>query len=166
MNVPEHIKPFWQQFVDSGDWENDVNAKTTSHPDARFLEAFQIGPTPESADAGVQLILDGKKTATSSLLWEFEAHQCPVPEVGSLSVVENGAHLPVCVIETRWVQVVPFNSIDEDFVQDYGETDGTRRDWYQRFAGHYQGICKELGRKLTDQTPLVCERFSVVYRRH
>lgn len=61
MKLKPQTATFWQQYVDS-------------LPDAeeaarRFFEAFQIGDSEQSADAGAALILQGGKTTTSSLLW-------------------------------------------------------------------------------------------------
>jgi uncharacterized protein YhfF len=39
------------------------------------------------------------KTATSSLLWTYEALNKPPPEVGSLSIVTDGDGGPGCVVE-------------------------------------------------------------------
>lgn len=55
----------------------------------QVLCVFRIGNTPEGANDGVALIKRGVKTATSSLLWTYEAFNKPLPEVGSLSIVTD-----------------------------------------------------------------------------
>jgi uncharacterized protein YhfF len=58
-----------------------------------------------AADEGAALIKQEVKTATSSLLWTYEAVSKPLPEVGSLSIVTDGGGDPVCVVETIAVDI-------------------------------------------------------------
>ena len=129
-----------------------------------FLESFQIGSNRNTADEGARLILSGEKTATSSLLWEHESNGEPLPSVGSLSVVEDGERRPVCVVRTTWVEVIPFGEVDASFARDYSETDGTLENWYEVFGDYYANMCESMGRNLSEDTPLVCERFQVIFR--
>ena len=155
VKIPDHIESFWQSFL--GSEESPENAKDL------FLESFQIGSTPAQADQGASLILSGKKTATSSLLWEYDQSGKPKPSTGALSVVEDGECNAVCVVETTWVQVIPFSEVDESFARDYGETDGTIKNWYEEFEDYYWKVCESMNRELTDDAPLVCERFRVIF---
>ena len=156
MKIPQHIKPLWQRFLDS-----DVSPEDAT---SQFVESYQIGLHPEQADEGLRLILSGAKTATSALLWEFEERGMPIPAVGSFSVVEDGRRNGVCVVQTTWTEVIPFYDIDADFSRDYAETDGTVDGWYEVFESYYGQVCASMGRELSKTTPLVCERFAVVYR--
>lgn len=155
MTIPDHIGSFWTKFLNSG--FSPANANDL------FLESFQIGSTAAAADGGARLILNGEKTATSSLLWQYELSGEPTPYVGSLSVLEDGSRAPVCVVQTTWVEIIPYGQIDADFARDYGETDGTLDSWYRVFGENYASLCESIGRQLTEQTPLLCERFEVVY---
>jgi uncharacterized protein YhfF len=127
-----------------------------------FYEAFRIGDSQESADEGARLILSGAKTTTSSLLWEYEKLNKPLPRVGSLSVVENGQGEPVGVVETIWLEVLPFEKIDADFAAAYAEWGDTLAAWQQNAWKYYYKQCNLLGRIPSWQMPLVCERFKVV----
>ena len=98
---------FWRQYLDA--------APDASSARRWFYEAFRIGTTADSADVGALLITRGIKTATSSLLWEYEALHKPLPQVGSLSILENGRDEPVCVVETTELLTRPFREIDELF---------------------------------------------------
>ena len=139
-----------------------------SVPDAedasrRFYEVFRIGNSPEGADTGAALIKQGLKTATSSLLWAYEATNKPLPEVGSLSIVTDSRGDPVCVIETLAVEVKAFADVDEPFAYDYGEWDRTLATWRARCWELNAPRCHALGKVPTPEMPLVCERFAVVY---
>ena len=151
--IPPHIQAFWDAYLRSGLAPLDASE--------RFLESFSIGANSDDAAAGAKEIVTGRKTATSSLLWEIEAEDLPMPYVGALSVLEDGASNPVCVVESTWVEVLSYGDVDADFARDYGETDGTLDDWRRVFSPYYQYACSQLGRTFSDQTPLVCERFAV-----
>jgi uncharacterized protein YhfF len=145
-------------------WVDFVRSRTDPSGAAElFYEAFRIGDSLESADEGARLILTGAKTTTSSLLWEYEKLSKPLPRVGSLSILENGQGEPVCVVETIWLEVLPFEKRDPDFAVAYGEWGDTLPAWQQNAWRYYSKQCGLLGRIPTLKMPLVCERFKVVY---
>jgi uncharacterized protein YhfF len=147
-------------------WDNFLRSRIDPSAAAKLLyESFRIGDTKESADEGAQLILTGAKTATSSLLWEYEQLGKPLPRVGSLSILENGQGEPVCIVETVWLEVLPFEKIDANFAADYGEWGSTLPAWQENNWRYNSKLCEQLGRVPTLQMLLVCERFRVVYAR-
>jgi uncharacterized protein YhfF len=131
------VEAFWKAYLASLPEAKDALR--------RFYEVFRIGNTREGADEGAALIKQGVKTATSSLLWAYEAASKPLPEVGSLSIVTDGNGDPVCVVETIAVDIKGLAEVDAAFAHDYGLR------------------CHALGKIPTPQMPLVCERFTVVY---
>ncbi len=155
MGVPNHIEAFWRRFLDSRTGPKDANE--------RFYESFRVGNDDESANEGARLILSNEKCATSSLQWEYEDCGKPLPRVGALSVVEDARRRPQCVVETTWVEVIPFGEVDATFAYDYGEGDRTLEGWYRVFGPYYAELCEETGRELSSHTALVCERFRVIF---
>src|SRR4029079_15517117 len=98
----------------------------------RWYEVFRIGDGIDDANEGAALIAQGLKTATSSLLWAYEAAGKALPEAGHLSIVADGAGTPVCVVETTAVAIRAFAEIDAAFAFDYGEWDRTLETWKDR----------------------------------
>lgn len=148
---------FWSAYLESPEAPEDAPG--------RLYGTCRIGDSRESADAGARLVLAGRKTATSSLLWEYDAGGGAPPEVGALTILEDGARRPVCVFETYEVEVRPFAAVDAAFAADYGEWDGSLATWRLRCWDHYAAVCAGLGRVPAQDMPLVCERFRVVYPR-
>ncbi len=131
----------------------------------RFYETYSVGSTPETADAGSELILSGVKTATSSLLWQYQVTGKPMLEAGSLSKhlpQRQGGH-PICIVETSAVEVRPFNEINEAFAFAYGEWGRTLEGWREGAWSFYARECRELGKEPSVDMPLLCEWFQVVY---
>lgn len=155
MQLEGNTEAFWRGFL-----------KASLDPDdkaARFYETFRIGNTPGSADEGAALIKRKLKTATSSLLWAFQHTNKPLPKVGSLSIVTDAQANPVCVVETVEVQIREFREVDVRFAEDYGEWDCSLESWKTFCWRHYSEECRSLGREMNEHSPLVCERFRVVY---
>lgn len=155
MQLNAQTEAFWQAYL-------------TSLPQAeeamrRFYEVFQIGNSPEAADEGATLITQRVKTATSSLLWTYQATNKPLPAVGSLSIVTDGRGQPVCVVETIAVEMKGFADVDAAFAYDYGEWDRTLETWRAHCWAYNVPRCHAVGKAPTPEMPLVCERFKVVY---
>lgn len=154
-DVPQHIETFWGGFLGSQSAPNDAND--------RFYESFRIGLDDETAEEGARLILSRQKTATSSLLWEYESSGKALPPLGNLSVVENGRRAPVCIVQTMWIEIIRFDDVDAQFAFEYGEGDRTLEGWRKMFWSYYSHACAALGREMSSNAPLVCERFLVIF---
>jgi uncharacterized protein YhfF len=143
----------------------DAYRHASGRADARYVEAFIFGNSERLADYCAAQVLAGVKTATSSLLWQYEQEDKPLPAVGDLWVMLNWAKEPLAVIETTEVRVVPFDEVDERIAADYGEGERTLTWWREHMWDYYVAVeCPALGREPARDMPLVCEWFRVVYR--
>ena len=125
--------------------------------------AWSFGADAEQADALLQLVLDGSKTATAGALWDFETDGESIPEPGSLSIILDGQGHPRALIECTASVVVPFDEVDEEHARLEGEGDLSLAHWrevHERFftevATHDRGFQPDM--------PVVLERFRVVYQ--
>ena len=144
-------------------WRRYLREVWPDEPERRYVEAFTFGNTEEAADRLAQLVLSGGKTATSELLWSREAGGTPLWHEGGESIVLNGRGEAVCVVRTTELRVIPFDQVDEAFILDYGEGDGTLAWWRRDIWAYYAEECRTLGREPGGDMPLICERFEVVY---
>lgn len=126
--------------------------------------AVQFGDSPELANSLGALIVSGVKTATCSALWEWEAEGEPLPEVGSKKVVLDGGGIPLCVIETTEVIVLPFSEVDAALAKEEGEGDLSLEYWREAHRRFFSRTLPKIGREASPNMPLVYERFRVVYR--
>ncbi len=154
MNIPDHIAAFWHAFA----------ASRTEDPTPRFFEAFHFDDNERSADELATLVVAGRKRATAGLVWSFEAASASPPAVGALSVVTNWAKTPLCVIETRRVDVVAFDEVSAEFAATEGEGDGSLEYWREAHRAFFGRECARIGRTPEPKMPVVCERFEVVFR--
>src|SRR4030095_1066265 len=115
------------------------------------------------ADELGALVLDGTKTATASLAWEYGYDGEPLPRRGDHGIILNGAGEPLCIIETMRVYIEQFNQVDEEQAYEEGEGDRSLDYWRDAHWRYFSGRGEILGREPSETMPVVCERFRVVW---
>lgn len=148
------IKAFWEAFLDTFPAEEKPTQGYT---------AWHFCNTEELANRLGDLVLRGTKTATSSLVWTYEAENEALPKAEDLSVIINWNSDPLCIIETTEAEVKPFNTVDAAFAYDEGEGDRSLAYWRSVHWEFFAKECKAIGREASETMPVVCERFRIVY---
>lgn len=154
--MPQNVDRYWAQFLES--------LPHTSERPQQYYETFYFGTSKESAELIAALVVDGIKTATGSLQWVYDAEGKPIPKPGDYSIVTNGEGEPVCIIQDTEVNIIPFDEVDEAFAWDGGEEDRTLESWRRIYWDYIVSECTRIHREPALKTPLVCERFRVVYQ--
>ncbi|MFM8560839.1 MAG: ASCH domain-containing protein [Solirubrobacterales bacterium] len=113
-------------------------------------------------DRLVELVLEGTKTATCSLLAEWEAEGREPPTPGSRTALIDMAGRERGVVEVTEVRVVPIREIDDDFARAEGEGFEDVAQW--RAAHEEFWASDQPGVKVTDETMIVAERIRLVER--
>lgn len=143
-------------------WENFLSANPACRGKLYIAEPF--GDNSALADELGNLVLGGRKSATCSAVWEYEAEGGAFPQIGTLWLVLDGRGGPMCVVETVEVTFRAFNEVDADFARAEGEDDLSLESWR---AGHKRFFTRTLvsiGKEFSEDMPLVCERFKVIYK--
>ena len=123
-----------------------------------YKEAFQFGA---SANWLAQLVVEGKKTATTSGYVFYELEKEEIPKIGEYAIVLNAQDEPVAVIQNQSIEVVPMNEVTEEFALAEGEGDYSY--WWN---AHEKFFTNELNGHNLEFSPnmlVVCERFKKVY---
>lgn len=147
---------FYIQYLKSLGRENDFK------PGDFMVDKF--GDSPEMADELLVPVLSGLKTATCSALCEWEHEGNPVPKPGLLSVILDGKDEPKCIIETVEVTIMNYNEVDAGFARDEGEGDLSLNYWQEAHKRFFTRTLPAIGRVFSEDMPLVCERFKVVWK--
>lgn len=71
------------------------------------------------------MVKSGIKTATTSL---YSAQE-DVPVVGMYAIVLNGRNEPVCVIQNKTVEIMPFKNVSAEHAYLEGEGDRSYESW-------------------------------------
>jgi uncharacterized protein YhfF len=152
----ETIKNYWEKFLAS------------LPPDSPYREKTYVaegwGDGPAMADELGALIARGAKTATCSAVWEWEAEGNPIPQPGLITIVLDGRGEPLCIVETVEVSIRKYNEVDADFARDEGEGDLSLNYWREAHRKFFSRVLPKFGKEFSEEMPLVCERFQVIYR--
>jgi len=127
--------------------------------------AWAFGDSPELADELLALVLAGVKTATATSVAELEAAGEPIPRVGDLSIVLDGAGHPRALLRTTEVRRARFGDVDEDFAASEGEDDRTLASWRREHLKYFGRVLAGTGTPVDDDLEVVLETFEVVYPR-
>ncbi len=156
------------EIIDPGTyfWKSYQYSLPSNHPaQCRVTpEAWSFGDSPEMADRLGELVFKGIKSATTSLLWEYEYLREQPPRSGNLSIILDGQGSPLCIIETVEVEIKPFDQVDERFAYDEGEGDRSLNYWRTMHTHFFTRTCQQIGRTFCESMPVVCERFRVIYQ--
>jgi uncharacterized protein YhfF len=144
-------------------WQSYLETLPQSQPRRTYFEACQFGAGRSMADQLAHLVLDGIKTATSDLIWHIDWNSKPRWNVGDEHILLDGSWRPVCVFRTTELEIQRFCDVDAAFAHDYGEGDRTLEWWREHVFAWYASQCHEIGVEPTQEMPLLCERFEVVY---
>ncbi|OQB20602.1 MAG: ASCH domain protein [Firmicutes bacterium ADurb.Bin182] len=134
------------------------------HPEAQTFEAWAFCGGGPLADELLQLVLDGKKRATTSPKEAYDYEGEALPEPGSLSVVLDSKGFAQCIIETTIVEVYPFSLVPESFARTEGEGDGSLAYWREVHTRAITAELSEIGLTFSEDTPVVLETFRLVFR--
>ncbi|MDH4136786.1 MAG: ASCH domain-containing protein [Anaerolineae bacterium] len=148
------VEAFWQAYL--------ASLPEGVEPSSSY-EAWSFCDNEEAANELGDLVKAGIKTATCSLVWEYEAEHEELPQVGDISLITNWDGDPLCIIETIEVQVKAFNEVEKEFAYDEGEGDRSLVYWRKVHWDVFSKECFVIGREPTETMPLVCERFRVVF---
>ncbi|MGW7516243.1 ASCH domain-containing protein [Streptomyces sp. NPDC054796] len=118
-------------------------------------------------DKLVNAILVGAKTATTSLLADYESDGEPLPVVGNRYVVIDSDERPVAVIRLTDVQIVPLTEVGWEHVRDEGEGYRSVAEWrggHEEFweSDEVRESLGDPGLTVNNNTLVVAERFRVI----
>ncbi|MCG8453826.1 MAG: ASCH domain-containing protein [Spirochaetales bacterium] len=147
------VEEFWKNFIKEYPEYSDFS-----------YEAWHFCADEKNANELLQLTLDGIKRGTAS--WEecYFVEGEDLPQVGNLSVVTDWEGNPGCVIRTEKIWTYPFKDVPASFAKIEGEGDGSLKYWK---AAHLQAFgmdSKMINKPFTEDSRVICEEFSVIYR--
>ncbi len=150
------VEAYWQDYLAT------LPEDSPARGEAYAAEGW--GDSATMADDLGALIAGGTKTATCSALWEYEAEDEPLPQVGAKTVVLDGSGDPLCIVETTEVEVRPYDEVDARFAYEEGEGDRSLEHWREAHWRFFSRTLPNMGKEPAPDMPLVCERFRVVYK--
>jgi len=69
----------------------------------------------------------------------------------------------MCIIETTDIEIIAFIDVVEKHAYEEGEGDRSLDYWREVHWAFFVEECKSIGREPTEDMPVVCERFRLIY---
>jgi uncharacterized protein YhfF len=154
MGQADSVESMWSEFL--------LARPDIAGPDAAY-SAWHFCDNKSDADELAQLVLSGRKRATASAWWSYEAEGEQLPRVGDLNVITDWDKRAVCVIRTTSVEVIAFDEVSEEHAAAEGEGDGSLAYWREVHVAAFTRDLSGIGRVPEPDMPVVCERFEVVF---
>ena len=120
---------------------------------------WQFGFDP---DGLAQLVIQGKKTATTSGYIFYELENEPLPITGLYNIILDGNDMPVAITRNVDVQIMPMNMVTEVHAQAEGEGDLSFEYWWNVHREFFTKELATLNMDFSDDMLVVCERFELV----
>ena len=141
-------KDIWESFCKKNHLSNEV------------YEVWAFGNEPDKL---AELVLQGIKTATSSLYALYELEKELLPKEGSYSVIMDSREEAKCIIKTTRVYVIPFNQVSDTHAYREGEGDRSLAYWRKVHKKFFADCLREVGLSFSEAMDVVCEEFEIVY---
>ena len=125
------------------------------------LEHWHFELTEKACNDLLELVLQGKKKATSSSAAAFRIKGEKIPQEGDLSVITNWKGEPRCVVRTVSVRRIPYKDIGFDIAVLEGE-DESIGSWRKNHEAFFRAEGKELGYTFTEDMEVIFEEFEVI----
>ncbi len=147
-------------MTDKEMWSAFCNEKGIA--ESTKYEAWAFGEAPDQL---VQLVLEGKKTGTSSAydVYELDASE-PIPEEGAYSIILDSNNCAKAVIKTTKVSIIPFSEVTEEHARKEGEGDLSLAHWRKVHEEFFSWELEHVGLTFAPSCLVVCEEFEVLYR--
>ena len=127
-------------------------------------DSYYFCSDENSANHLADLVVQGEKRATASLIWSYEAENEPLPEVGQLNVITNWDGEPQCIVEVIEVEITPFNEVTAEFAFIEGEGDKSLEYWRKVHWEFFSMECDEIGKKPSEDMLVILEKFIVIWK--
>lgn len=118
----------------------------------------------EDVNRLVELTVNGKKKASSSLYSLYKQYNVDLPKVGNKQIITNFNGKAKAIIVTKSVETIPFNEISKNYAElDMGTDIEPLKKWKKAHWNFFENFMKESGRKPTEYILIVCERFKTIW---
>lgn len=151
MTNNEQITQYWHNFCDLKDM-----------PVNTAYSAWSYGGDKKMADELAELTRCGIKTATTSAADLYEPDEAK-PYVGEYNIVLDAHQQPVCITETKVVEIIPYDLVSAEHAYHEGEGDRSLDYWRQVHQEFFKAEYASVGQQFNEQIPCICEVFEVVY---
>lgn len=152
-NLTEEQRSFWQDYL-------NYSGAEVEEPVAIIAE---MAGNAAIADQLLSLYLEGKKTAASGLVADYQHEGDPLPAIGDYWLILDSQGQPRCLVRTIAVETFAFADVPERVARAEGEGDLSLEYWRKGHREFFQPYLAKLGISDLDTAEVVVEHFNVLY---
>lgn len=145
-------------------WKTYLEATNQKEGEAVYSGELCFEDSGFTGQAQLTMVLSGAKTATFTPFDAFEINRESIPVAGEVYVVLDSQEEPCAVLRVNNVSVIPFNEIPWDLAQRDGE-DENLDEWREKMRDNLEDEAHACGFEVREDSKIVCEIFSVIYRK-
>lgn len=153
MDTNQLADQYWVEFL----------KKTNTEETLDYEVAYCFGEDESQANEILNLILEGKKTATSSSYLAFQEAGEPLPKKGEFEIITDWNGNPGCIVEIIDVKIIPFNDVRWEIAKLEGE-EVNLQEWRENRSREWSEEGEELGYTFSAEMPVVFVGFRVVHK--
>lgn len=146
------IQNYWQRFIQQQKIAID-----------QPVQIYAFGASPQMADELAQLVINERKTATTSAYALYTKDE-PMPQVGDYNLILDGHDCPVAITQTTRCQVVPYNEVTAAHAYLEGEGDRSLAYWRSVHEPFFQAEYRAANQRFSSTIPCLCEQFILLMR--
>ena len=128
-----------------------------------YVEASVAG-NETNAEELLLLYLQGKKTAGSGLVRDYEMAGDDLPKIGNYWIILDSKEKPRCIVKTVKVVTHVFRNVPEEVAKAEGEGDLTIEYWRKTHENFFTPYLVDLGIQNLDDAEIVTEFYEVVFK--
>lgn len=141
------IETFWKEYQ-----------KQVNDPTLKYKSAYSFGV---EADKLANLVLNGEKQATSSLLYSYQRESEPIPQSGEYYIILDSKEEPVAVIQNQQVKIFSFKDVSHQIAKLEGE--GNLKKWKADHQAFFTNELKGYELPFNQNQKIVVEIFELKY---
>ena len=144
---------FWNSYLD-----------TLKDPPSNPIIEVGIAGNEGIADKLLDLYLQGKKTAGSGLVKDYELAGDDLPKAGNYWIILNSSKKPCCIVKTIKVELHQFDQVPIEVAVSEGEGDLSLEYWRKSHIDFFTPYLEGWGISDLDKEVLVTEFYEVVFK--
>ncbi|WP_179336028.1 ASCH domain-containing protein [Winogradskyella costae] len=155
--IDKSVYDMWNNYK-----ESNPEFKKDELPDSDFFH-----DNKKDANHLAKLIVNEKKKASSGLYIWYRDANADLPKIGTKLIVTDFDGIAQAIIETKFVDTIPFNEISNDYAEmDTGTTIKPLEKWKKAHWEFFAKALKQNGQRPTNEMLVVCERFEKIWPKH
>lgn len=153
-NLTEAQQVYWNSYL-----ETLPEGERPKSPDV----TASFAGTKEITDELLVLYLEGKKTAGSSVVEDFQSAGDSLPALDDYWIYLNSKEEPSLILRTEKIEINNFLKVPERIAIAEGEGDLSLAYWRKVHSEIYSPYLKSWGLKTIEEATIITEFFKIVY---